>query len=149
MTETPNKSETTPANNNETWEEKQIIARSLRALLVEKFPLCFEPRRKPKKPLQIGIRAEIALRCPELDWGHLGIALFDYTCGPSYLRSFVPGAVRVDLDGHPVTEVSELDIRNAQARLRQLAVSIERRQEKRKLTQASATSSETIVSGEQ
>jgi ProP effector len=121
------------------WQERQGICQAIRRMLVEQFPDCFKGPGQPKPLLMIGISGEIMLRLPELTRRDLGFALFDYTGGSTYLRSFVPGAQRIDLDGSPVAEVTEAEIQNAQLRLRAQSAAAERRQDARRVTQAHET----------
>jgi ProP effector len=70
------------------------------ALLAERWPHCFnlDPRRR--KPLAVGIRAEIEQQHPQMDPRLLRKALSFYVANMAYQRTLiVPGAVRVALDG--------------------------------------------------
>ncbi len=78
-----------------------ILKAETRAILVARFPLAFMPPRTFKKPLKIGIRADIVRRCPDLDRRQIGITLGDYCYGAKYLVGLVAGTQRVDLDGNP------------------------------------------------
>jgi sRNA-binding protein len=118
------------------WKKRQRVVHQLRAMLVERFPAAFKKPGEPKPPLMIGVSAEIMLRCPELTRQQIGLAMNDYCGGSTYLRSFVAGAHRVDLDGNPVSELTQGEIENAQLRLRNVMDAWERRQEKTATTEA-------------
>lgn len=93
-------------------------ARRVRAVLAERFPLCFAPKGAPgKRPLKIGIGLDVALALPELSRHSIAVALEDYTWGPTYLAGMTTGAERIDLDGAPCGEVSETEAHHARARL--------------------------------
>jgi ProP effector len=94
--------------------------------LAERFPQTFVLEiYQPHRPLKIGIAADIVASCPELDRRVVGKALGTYTGRIMYLRAFVEGAVRVDLDGHPAGEVSAADAEHAAARLAEILASRE------------------------
>jgi sRNA-binding protein len=89
-----------------------------RALLAEKFPNCFCPKGTAKKPLKIGIRVDLAVRCPEVPYDLLRKALADYCLGPSYQVALLTvGAERYDLDGNVCGVVTEGHSAMAAARL--------------------------------
>lgn len=124
-----------------TWSEAEKRARSetrwrVRALLAERFPKAFRGPGEPKPPLAVGIRAEILLALPDLSRRDLDIAMRDYVTGSTYLRSFVAGARRVDLEGSPVAEVTEAEISNAQLRLRAGLAAQDRAFERRQAAEA-------------
>lgn len=118
------------------WKTRLGVAKRVRALLVERFPLAFKGPGEAKPPLMIGISAEILLRCPDIARLELHWAMNDYCGGSTYLRSFIEGAQRLDLDGTPVTPVTQGEIQNAHLRLRAKMAAYERRQEKHAVTQA-------------
>ena len=69
------------------------------ALLAERWPSCFTLNGK-RKPLAIGIRAEIERQLPEIEPRLLQKALSFYVRSMAYQRaSMIPGTVRVALDG--------------------------------------------------
>lgn len=78
-----------------------------RQIFVERFPLCFAGKGKPKRPLKIKIHLDILKRCDDKSQFHLNQALKDYCTGVSYLECLVEGADRVDLDGNVVGKVTE------------------------------------------
>jgi sRNA-binding protein len=101
-------------------------ALALRGLLVELFPEAFARLDQPKKPLKIGIRGDINVLCPEINWTQLAIFLSHYCTRPSYLDALVEDAVRVDLFGAQAGEVSAEHARCAQ----EMLAAIRKRMEK-------------------
>lgn len=91
----------------------------VRDILHERFPQAIAGRGEPKRPLAIGIKFEIAARCPDLR-GKIGLALRDYTGGPTYHRECVEDAVRINLDGEPDGIVTANAARYHRGRLRHL-----------------------------
>lgn len=83
--------------------------RETRAILTERFPLCFQKpgQSSAKRPLAIGIFGVIRERCPDLSGHAISAALNDYTSGQRYAAGNSAGAVRVDLDGNDAGIVSE------------------------------------------
>lgn len=80
---------------------------SVRARLATTFPLCFVAKRNPnKRPLKVGIQAEIIAALPDLIHSDLRAALFDYCHGPTYQRALASGGIRIDLGGQPAGEVT-------------------------------------------
>ena len=91
-------------------------------LLCDRFPHAFTGRDQPRRPLKVGIHAELV---PALD-GEVGqralrSALRAYTSKPSYLRALMAGAARVSLDGSPAGTVTSDEETAAKARLAELA----------------------------
>jgi sRNA-binding protein len=78
----------------------------IRALLAERFPKCFAAKGQAKRPLKIGIHADIRKAAPDISIKELNRGLFDYTAGPRYLEAMTGGAVRVDLDGNDAGTVT-------------------------------------------
>ena len=77
----------------------QRIARQIRPILEERFPLAFVGKGQDKKPLRLGIHRDLAAACLDIPKAHLRIALSDYVNGPRYARCMVEGTPRVALDG--------------------------------------------------
>jgi len=77
----------------------------VRDILHQRFPHCFADRGQPKRPLAIGIKAEIVSRCPDLR-GFIDAALRDYTGGPTYHNACFIGAPRINLDGEIAGQVT-------------------------------------------
>lgn len=70
------------------------------ALLAERWPRCFKLDPGNRKPLAVGIRAEIEQQLPEIEPRLLQKALSFYVANMAYQRALmVPGTVRVTLDG--------------------------------------------------
>ena len=88
-----------------------------RELLATQFPLCFQPKGQPKLPLKLGIFIDIRRALPQLGRVQLGLALSDYTRGPTYLEALQEGADRVDLQGGVAGQVSAAHAAYAKARL--------------------------------
>lgn len=68
-------------------------------LLAERFPAAFFTFEGQRRPLKIGIAADICEAVPEINKEHLQWALARYCMSPGYLRSLTSGAARVDLAG--------------------------------------------------
>ena len=95
------------SKNTERNEHKLIIS-----WFKEQFPKAFPLRASDVRPLQLGIMDEILDYYDRLDYPpyskkKLRAALNYYTASPSYLKTQVPGAMRVDLFGFDVEPVSE------------------------------------------
>lgn len=89
-----------------------------RKLLESVFPLCFLPRKMPKRPLKIRIDQDIRLALPELARGDMALAMADYCGGPTYLRAMIVGAERIDLNGNPAGTVTAEEAEYAAGRLK-------------------------------
>lgn len=106
--------------------------RTVRAILVERFPNCFMPKGAPKKPLATSILKMVADACPDLDYREIRYALRDYMGGRTYLRTMVADADRFDLQGRVCGVVSERAAARAAEDLKALeARYLARKQEKR------------------
>jgi ProP effector len=96
---------------------KQDIDAAL-ACLAEAFPQTFVLKRnRPRRPLKVGIAADIPARCPAVERRVLSAALRVYARRVMYLRGLVAGAARVDLDGKEAGEVTARDAEDAAAKL--------------------------------
>lgn len=73
--------------------------------LAEAFPQCFFLRADNRRPLKLGIRADLAPRVPFTE-EELTAALGHYARGEWYLRECVEGAPRIDLEGKVVGPVT-------------------------------------------
>jgi ProP effector len=93
-------------------------AAATRNLLTETFPLAFMPKGTEKRPLKVGIYADVRAALPELSGKDVRIALADYTEGPTYLRNVIAGAVRVGLNGEPAGAVTEEQAAHAAGRMK-------------------------------
>jgi ProP effector len=94
--------------------------------LAEWFPQTFVlEKHLPHRPLKVGIAADILARCPVLTRRELGPVLGIYAKRVMYLQSLVAGAIRIDLDGNPVGEVSAADAEHAAATLAEILASRE------------------------
>ena len=91
-------------------------------LLCDRFPQAFTGRGQPRRPLKVGIHADLVTA---LDGAvrprDLRNALRAYTSTASYLGVLSAGAARVSLDGSPAGTVTSEDETAANARLDQLA----------------------------
>lgn len=99
-----------------TLRQKRRIAAEVRAQLVAAFPACFKASGEMKPPLKIGIAADVMDRMPIAGW-KLSIALGDYVWGPTYQRSLVAGATRVDLDGNAAGTVTDEEAEAARRKM--------------------------------
>lgn len=88
--------------------------RADRRALAVAFPGCFNPPKSkaPKRPLKIGITADIVARGVTGEDGQplsrkrIERAVRDYCLGTKYDAALIPGAIRIDLDGNPAGSVS-------------------------------------------
>ena len=76
------------------------------SLLAERFPSTFFTVEGRRRPLKIGIAADIYEAVPDLNKEHLQWALARYCMSPGYLRSLTTGAVRMGLSGDADGEVT-------------------------------------------
>ena len=100
-------------------------------LLCARFPACFVMLQYRRRPLKVGINADlVAALGEEVDRRLLGAALRDYTRNLHYRLAQKPGVARINLDGKPVGEVSEADAAHAAADVAAYrAAAIRKRQE--------------------
>jgi ProP effector len=75
--------------------------------------------------LKVGIAADIAARCPDLERQLLSVILSAYTRRGMYLQSVVAGAARVDLDGKEAGKVTARNAEYAAATLAKILASRE------------------------
>lgn len=104
------------SKNTERNEHKVIIS-----WFKEQFPKAFPLKASNIKPLQLGIMDEILDYYDRLDYPpfskkKLRSALNYYTASPSYLKTQVAGAMRVDLFGFDVEPVSDSQAEYAKER---------------------------------
>ncbi len=97
-----------------------IATLRMRKLLVKLWPKCFRGFKKPKQPLQLGIHL-LVLEALETD-GRLFPqvimnAIADYVSGPSYLKSQIEGAARIDLNGEAAGAVTAEEAQYAKEQL--------------------------------
>lgn len=85
------------------------------AELAAAFPDCFTQPGAPRKPLKIGIDADIIARL-DAPRGRVARVLFHYTGQSNYLDVLVEGASRVDLDGDPSGTVNAAQAKEAARR---------------------------------
>lgn len=90
-----------------------------RELFVTTFPMCFRAKGTLKQPLEIGIRADLYARLPDIPADLIRKALRDYCDGGSYQVALLTvGAPRRDLDGDVCGTVTKNQAEMAKARLR-------------------------------
>jgi ProQ/FINO family len=100
----------------------QIIhsAMKVRRTLAKRFPRCFCDFGQPRRPLKIGIFADIIERASDIERHDLINALADYCGGGSYHAACVEGAERVDLDGNVTGIVTKGEAAHSARKLRKL-----------------------------
>jgi sRNA-binding protein len=76
------------------------------SLLAERFPSTFFTVEGRRRPLKIGIAADIYEAVPDINKEHLQWALARYCMSPGYLRSLTTGAMRVGLVGDAAGDVT-------------------------------------------
>lgn len=69
------------------------------AIIAERYPKCFALAEADRRPLKIGIGAEIIAANPGIQRSRIGAALAWYTRSWAYLERLTEGAERVDLAG--------------------------------------------------
>lgn len=77
-----------------------------RRVLAERFPKCFMPKGKWKRPLAVGIHLHVFEAAPDLSRTQVRKAIGDYIMGPMYQRNLKAGVFRIDLNGEPLGEVT-------------------------------------------
>src|SRR6516162_9886622 len=75
-------------------------------LLADRFPAAFFTVEGRRRPLKIGIAADICEAVPDINKEHLQWALARYCMSPGYLRSLTTGAMRVGLSGDVAGDVT-------------------------------------------
>jgi sRNA-binding protein len=90
------------------------------SLLAERFPSTFFTVEGRRRPLKIGIAADIYGAVPDINKEHLQWALARYCMSPGYLRSLTTGAVRVGLVGDADGDVTAEAATKALAMLAQV-----------------------------
>ena len=109
-----------------------LAANNTIAVLADLYPRCFWVFQDYRKPLKIGVHADIiAALNGAADAKEIGFALRVYTANIAYLRSCKQGAERIGLDGAATGYVSGDEAINAKQRLTQQFA-------KRKLRRAAA-----------
>ena len=96
-------------------------------LLAERFPAAFFTFEGQRRPLKIGIAADICEAMPEINKEHLQWALARYCMSPGYLRSLTGGAVRVGLAGDAAGTVTDEAAAKAVAMLAQVVTARRKR----------------------
>ena len=94
----------------------------VRRQLHERFPECIAKRGGKKRPLKLGIVADILKAMPSTDPILLELALDDYTTGIEYLKAVLEGAQRVDLQGRGSGYVTRLEANAAMETLQKHAI---------------------------
>jgi sRNA-binding protein len=95
--------------------------RDMIAALADLFPATFILYERRRKPLKIGIHADLLARLDgALTTRETSIALGHYCRAFGYLAACKPGATRIDLDGNPAGIVDEREAEHAACRLAEL-----------------------------
>lgn len=89
----------------------------IEAVLLAHFPNCFIQKGQPKRPLKIGIFADILTFFPQIEPKHLSAFLCRYTSHPSYQLMIRKGEARVGLDGIICGYVLDKEETHAEKRL--------------------------------
>jgi sRNA-binding protein len=106
------------------------------AHLAQRWPSVFKIDPGERKPLAIGIGAELARLMPEVDPKLLLKALGKYCGNVDYLSALVAGGPRIGLDGSTAGMVSQDEMADAQRRLIAKQEKRERRQEEKARVEA-------------
>jgi sRNA-binding protein len=97
------------------------------SLLAERYPAAFFVFEGRRRPLKIGIAADICEAMPEVNKEHLQWALARYCMSPGYLRSLTSGVVRVGLGGDAAGTVTDEAAVKAVAMLAQVVTARRKR----------------------
>jgi ProP effector len=106
-------------------------------LLAEAYPKCFSTYERRRRPLKVGIHADL-LAALEIAPKALGAALNFYCLNFHYLAACSEGAVRIDLDGEPCGSVTAEEAACAKERLEQQRARRKRQQEAKAKAEAKA-----------
>lgn len=103
-------------------QRRQIMNRALkmRAKLTKRFPNCFADFCKPKRPLKVGITADVIAAAPDLDCNEVSNAITDYCSGKSYRAAMIEGVARIDLDGNAAGVVTKREAGHAVRKLKKI-----------------------------
>lgn len=94
----------------------------MKELLKQELPQCFKSGDK-KQPLKVGIHLQLHFHYkddPRFEPQDLQKGLNSYASTPAYLVKIVEGAIRIDLHGNPVGQVTADDEAFAKRRLEKL-----------------------------
>ncbi len=94
------------------------IAQDTLAVLVAEYPKCFTLAEADRRPLKVGIGADVIANHPELKPSHIGQALAWYTRSIAYMERLTEGAARIDLGGAVAGSVSAIEAADALARVK-------------------------------
>jgi len=94
------------------------IVETVLAVLVERYPQCFVLLESKRRPLKVGIAADVIANHPDLKPSHIGVALHRYTRAIPYMAQLIEGTPRVGLDGAPAGAVSASEASHAIAKLK-------------------------------
>jgi ProP effector len=94
-------------------DEQRIIE-----LLADRWPNCFAVRECQRRPLKVGIRADLEfILADAVPLKMLHAAIRFYVNNDEYLRRLLPGAWRFDLDGKPAGSVTADEVAAARTQL--------------------------------
>jgi hypothetical protein len=82
-----------------------------RRQLIERFPAIFRGHKAPKKPLKIGIYADVCAAAADIDPKLIAAAIGQYVRAGNYGEFLVEGATRFDLNGQPCGVVAAHEVR--------------------------------------
>ncbi len=94
------------------------IVETVLAVLVERYPQCFVLLDSKRRPLKVGIAADVIANHPDLKPSHIGVALHRYTRAIPYMAQLIEGTPRIGLDGAPAGAVSASEASDAIAKLK-------------------------------
>jgi ProP effector len=114
----PNPTTTTTTSSTAERSHRYADIGALITLLAERWPKCFSVYERRRRPLKIGIHRDVIAALGDAVTAiELSSALGVYCANASYLRSMVPGTIRIDLDGNPAGAVTEDEAVGARGRL--------------------------------
>ena len=90
--------------------KRKAATRAFIAAMSEKFPLAISGFEGRRRPLKIGIAADVVAGMPGVPPRGIYNALRSFYCNAGYLKSMShAGAARIDLDGNPAGVVTALE----------------------------------------
>jgi sRNA-binding protein len=127
MSQVPTKSK--KRSRNEAWRAARISAL---LLLRERFPQTFARlNAQTRRPLKVGIHAEIAAALPDLSAVEVKRALQFYARDVRYHAACIEGAERIGLDGKVAGTVATAEAEHAKRAIAAIEAKLERHRERR------------------
>jgi len=117
ITVPPSPTESRKERRRREWRARNLSAQAAVWLLIEIFPKCFVMLGRDRRPLKIGIHADILAREPSFPVKELGQALSWYTGSVAYQRALMKRKPRIDLDGNEAGQPTMEDAEEARLKI--------------------------------